>query len=245
MSENQPFLKEIFLPLSILLTGILITAAIIFSSLNSADRNALNNEQVKAENGLVNELESGEQNPVFVPISTEGWPSIGNEEAPVTIVLYSDYACPFCERFATNTLPLIKENYIDQGIVRFVYKDFAVVGGNRAAEAAHCAGEQGKYWEYHDILFANLMQDRARWSDSSVHERYARELGLDYVALVECFESRRHQTRVEESTREAISKGATGTPFFVLNDRISIEGAQPFEVFSQAISFILENEENF
>jgi protein-disulfide isomerase len=85
----------------------------------------------------------------------EGFPSLGDENAPVLLVEYSDYACPFCKRLAEDAIRQIKSKYVDSGQVRIVYKDFAVVGGERAAEAAHCAGEQGKYWEYHDILFAN------------------------------------------------------------------------------------------
>ncbi len=82
----------------------------------------------------------------------EDWPSLGDPNAPVLMVEYSDFACPFCKRFAEQTKPSIISEFIDAGLVYFVRKDFIAVGGQKAAEAAHCAGEQGAYWEYHDIL---------------------------------------------------------------------------------------------
>lgn len=214
MSSKNEFLKESFLPLIILIAVVVVLGSIAYFIFN------------------------------FNIKYYEEWPSLGLDNAPVTIVEYSDYTCPFCERFSSNTLPLIKENYIEQGLVRFVYKDFAIIGGNRAAEAAHCAGEQGKYWEYHDLLFENLSRDRSRWSDSKVHLGYAETLRLNTRIFTECFESRKYKEKVEESTEEAINIGGTGTPFFVINDEILISGAQPFEVFQEAIEYVLQNGEN-
>lgn len=97
---------------------------------------------------------AGETGDASVSVDESGWPTLGIDSAPVTIVEYSDYACPFCKRFATQTKPQIVEEYIESGQVRFVRKDFIAVGGNKAAEAAHCAGDQGAYWEYHDLLMA-------------------------------------------------------------------------------------------
>ena len=175
---------------------------------------------------------------IDVQADLEGWPSIGDPNAPVTIIEYSDFACPFCTRFWEQTLPSIKQDYVDEGIVRFVYKDFVVVGGDRAAEAAHCAAEQDSFWEYHDLLFEHHEQDRARWSDPNVHRGYAETLGLDADALVECFEERRYQAKVQESTREAQAHGGRGTPYFLVND-IPVSGAQPYPVFVEAIETAL------
>lgn len=97
---------------------------------------------------------AGETGDAAVSVDEAGWPTLGDDNAPVTIVEYSDFACPFCARFATQTKPQIVEQYIESGQVRFVRKDFIAVGGNKAAEAAHCAGDQGAYWEYHDLLIA-------------------------------------------------------------------------------------------
>lgn len=173
-----------------------------------------------------------------INIELEGWPTMGSPDAPVTIVEYSDFACPFCKRFAEETKPLIKRDYIDTGKVRFVFKDFVVAGGNMAAEAAHCAAEQGKFWEYHALLFSRQTQDRAQWSNSSVHRGYANELGLDATALIECFESRKYQEKVARSTEEAARNGGEGTPFFLINEQ-PIFGAHPYSVFQQVIDSLL------
>ncbi len=226
------------LPIAIVITGIIIGGAIIFSQGDSQPRET---EQVQEDLTQEIQLQPTQPQPIesqsqanIDDIEIEGWPSLGNIDAPVTIVEYSDFACPFCGRFFEETLPLIKENYIDTGQVRYVYKDFPVVGGDRAAEAAHCADEQGSFWEYHDLLFENLNQDRGRWSDSQVHQGYAQILGIDANALVECFEERRYQEKVIRSAQEAASLGIQGTPGFIINNEI-VFGAQPFQVFEEII----------
>lgn len=214
------------IPGAILLAGVLIGGAVVFSQ-GGSPGTASPTEAVQPPTAA--EEVTGDINIEFA-----GFPSIGDPDAPVTIVEYSDYACPFCQRFWSDTLPLIKENYVDTGQVRFVYKDFTVVGGDRIAEAAHCAGEQDAYWEFHDLAFERHSQDRGQWGNSDVHRGYAQELGLDANALVECFEERRYQQRVAESTREAAANGGRGTPYFLVNDQ-SISGAQPFQAFQAAI----------
>lgn len=178
--------------------------------------------------------------PEDVSIDLEGWPSLGDPDAPVVMVEYSDFSCSFCTRFAQETLSSIKSEYINEGLVRFVYKDFVVVGGDKAAEAAHCAGEQGEdaQWAYHDLLFENNATDKSNWSSASVHRGYAQELGLDANALVNCFESGKYSDKVAESTREAGQNGGRGTPYFLINDT-PVSGAQPFSAFQAAIDSLL------
>lgn len=232
--------KNLLLPISIIVSGIVIGGAIIISygGFNSIEKDELkveiNNKrpQPQAQDPSTPSIISQEN------IELEGWPFLGDVNAPITIVEYSDYACPFCGRFASETLPLLKRDYIDEGIVRFVYKDFAVVGGERASEAAHCANEQGKYWEYHDILFENLTSDRANWNSSEIHKSYANQLGLNADDLVNCFNERRYQQKVNRSTQEAISNGGTGTPYFLING-VPVSGAQPYLVFQEIIDELL------
>jgi protein-disulfide isomerase len=211
-------------PLAIIVAGVLIGGAVLISSGDRQASPAANNDI----NGVPEEIN----------ISLEGWPSIGDSNAPVVMVEYSDYACPFCQRFWQDTLPSIKRDYIDTGIVRFIYKDFAVVGGDRVAEAAHCAGEQGSYWEYHDMLFERHAQDRSQWTNPQVHRGYAEELGLNADELVACFEERRYQGKVAQSTQEAMANGGRGTPYFLINGE-PVSGAQPYPVFQSAIDLAL------
>lgn len=209
------------IPLAIVLAGVLIAGAIFFRQPT---------EPIQGNT----ETQSGE-----VSVELEGWASLGDPDAPVVMVEYADFACPFCTRFSQETLPLIKRDYIDEGKVFYVYKDFISVGGDRAAEAAHCAGEQDKYWEYHDLLFERSSEDRQQWSDSQVHEGYAQELGLDSGALVGCFEDRRFQDKVSESHNEARQNAARGTPYFLVNNR-PVSGAQPYSTFQRIINSALE-----
>lgn len=168
------------------------------------------------------------------------WPKKGDADAPIVIVEYSDYACPFCKKLRDGAISSIEEDYIESGEVLLVFKDYPVVGGDRAAEAAHCAGEQDAYWEYHDILFENQQADRTKWGDLEVHRGYADVIGINGDELVECFEDRRYRQKVIDSAREAQAMGGEGTPYTVVNDQ-PVPGAQSYEVFQQIIESQLEN----
>jgi len=229
--KNENYLTFI----AIIVAGLIIGGAIIISGNDfSVDREIVEEDQerevIEEEEEVVEEAERVDMD----NIELDGWPSLGDSEAPVVMVEYSDFACPFCGRFFEETLPDIKENYIDTGEVHFVYKDLVVVGGDKAAEAAHCAGEQDSFWEYHDLLFENLEEDRGNWSDPDIHASYSRELGLDEEDLVTCFEEGRYVEKVQNSTEEAIGLEITGTPGFVINGEV-VRGAQPYEVFEEII----------
>ena len=166
---------------------------------------------------------------------------IGNENAPVTIIEFSDYECPFCGRFWSQTLPLIKSEYIDTGKVKFVYRDFPLDSihpfATPAAEAAECVrdeagGSNAAYFEYHDKIFANQQllstQNLKSW---------AQELGYN---IDSCLSSGKFKTEVQKDLADAQSAGGSGTPHFVImktgeNKGTPIRGAQPFSVFQQVI----------
>ena len=175
--------------------------------------------------------------PSSVVLDLEGFPSLGEKDAPVLMVEFSDFTCPFCKRFVDETKGQIISEYIDKGLVRFVRKDFITVGGQvgaRAAEAAHCAGDQGKYWEYLKAMIARQAEDRANWSDVQIHSGYAKSIGLNNKDFLECLNSGKYSERVNTSTSEAAKFGATGTPHFFING-IPVSGAQPFSAFKQII----------
>ncbi len=216
--------SSLVISLAIIIAGIIVAIAVVMTQ---GDPN-LNIDTEQPEFSLED-----------ISFDLEGWPSKGDIDAPVVIVGYSDYACPFCGRFALETLPQITENYIETGKVRFVFKDFIIVGGDRAAEAAHCSGDQGKYWEYHDLIFERLDQDRSRLSSLELHQGYANELDLDIDEFTECFQDRRYQQKAATSTQEALNNGGTGTPFFLING-YPVSGAQPFALFQEAIESFLD-----
>ncbi len=165
----------------------------------------------------------------------------GSEDAPVTIVEFSDYQCPFCGRFYEQTLPLIEEEYVSTGKVRMVYRDFPLgfhEEAQGAAEAAECADEQGMYWEFHDVLFEN--QDLL--SESSYRE-WAGELGMDSQAFGECLDLGRQSAEVREDFSDGSAAGVSGTPTFFIGPTggtgKKVVGAQPFSTFEKAIEELL------
>lgn len=215
--------NNVLIPAAIVVAGAMIAGAVVFTSQNYTPPNL-----------AANAILAGEQVPIEISYDSVDFPMLGEEEAPVTIVEYSDYNCPFCKRFVDETKPQIIQKYIDAGLVKFVRKDFIAVGGQMAAEAAHCAGDQGAYWLYSRELIANQTADRARWTSVETHREYATKLGLNADQLVACLDAGTFTARVNTSTQEAVANGGGGTPFFVIND-VPLSGALPFDVFAQVI----------
>ncbi len=163
---------------------------------------------------------------------------MGSPDATVTIVEFTDYQCPFCQRHSLQTLPQIKKEYVDTGKVKYVLKNFPLTQIHphaiSAAEAAECAGEQGKYWEMHEKLFSEQKQWAGSNDASAVFKSFAKELGLDEKAFDECMTSERYKDKIMADQKEGIAAGVTGTPAFFINGQF-ISGAQPFQVFQQMI----------
>lgn len=164
---------------------------------------------------------------------------IGNEEAPVTIVEYTDYQCPFCQRYFFNTYSQIKENYIKAGAVKYIVKDLPLSfhsGARPAVYATRCAGEQDKFWEMHEKVYT--YQNEWGYSDTpnEVFNKYAEEFELDTEEFSACLVAgpENFDTKINEDIAEANSKGLSGTPSFTINTR-SLVGAQPYSAFSQII----------
>ncbi|NUQ38133.1 MAG: thioredoxin domain-containing protein [Caldilineales bacterium] len=168
--------------------------------------------------------------------------ALGDPAAPVVIVEFSDYQCPFCLRHFQQTLPLIKRDYIDTGKVRYIFKDFTPTLYNPsyhpqavlAALAAECAGAQGDYWPMHNKLF----DEQDRWADQTaaaqVLKDFAAELTLDVAAFTACLDSEQFLAEIEADLEEGIAAGVQGTPGTFING-LFVSGAQPYEVFVQVI----------
>lgn len=173
-------------------------------------------------------------------------PSLGRADAPVTIVEFSDYQCPFCHKFYSTTLAALKKDYIDPGKVRYVFRDYPLEQlhshARKAAEAAHCAGEQGKYWQMHDALFQNQGA-----LDLPQLAEHARSLGLDGPTFDRCLSSGRNAARVDRGLADGAAAGVEGTPGFVIGrtkagdtvEGTPIRGAQPLDTFRQIIEQLL------
>lgn len=161
---------------------------------------------------------------------------LGDEDAPVTIIEWSDYQCPFCKRFHDQTWNLLKSQYIDTGKVKFVYRDFPLsfhVNAQKSAEAAECAGEQGKYWEMHDAIFTQSQADGTGISPADL-KNIAKSVGLDSSKFDSCLDSGEMAAEVQKDMSEGAASGVQGTPGFLINGKL-VSGAQPFSVFQQVI----------
>ena len=175
-------------------------------------------------------------------VSQDDDPSLGSESAKVTIIEFSDFSCPFCSKFETQILPQILEKYGDK--IKFVFRDFPVHGNISilAAKAANCAGDQGKYWEYHRILFERQrewVQSNLTAVELKLHS-YAEELNLNIDDFKGCLNSDKYEKEIENDYRDGIKAGVTGTPTIFING-IKVVGAQPVEVFYQIIDDELQD----
>jgi protein-disulfide isomerase len=175
---------------------------------------------------------------IFSYILKDG-PASGHPKAPVVLIEFSDFQCSFCWRFWKDTLPLIKEKYIQTGKVRFIYHHFALFGTPSilAAQASECANAQGKFWQYHDKLFSQTPVPLA-FSDTKL-KIYARELGMETDGFFQCLNSQKYASKVEAESSMSAQLGIRGTPAFFLNRQLLV-GAQPFAAFETAIENALK-----
>jgi protein-disulfide isomerase len=172
---------------------------------------------------------------------------LGKSDAPVTMVEFTDYQCPFCGRFEATTFPEIKKNYIDTGKMRLIVRDMPLEGlhpfAMKAAQAAHCAGDQGKFWEMHDLLFKN----QNRLDAGSLTGYATKDLALNADAFNKCMADGKHLKEIGAEARYAQSLGINGTPSFIIGKSAgdSVEGrlvvgALPYENFAAAINAALQ-----
>ncbi|MFZ8908033.1 MAG: DsbA family protein [Nitrosopumilaceae archaeon] len=218
-----------------------------FSSMDSDT--VTRSELQQAISRLEAKMESNQPTPQQAPqplrISLDDDPIRGDPDAPITIVEFSDFQCPFCARFHVQTLPSILEEYIAEGKVNLVYRDFPIqsIHPNAlpAAVAAECADEQGKYWEYHDTLFEKQSSWARLDSNSAIStfSQYATDIGLEKEQFDSCLGSGKYLEEVQGDLRDGRDYEITGTPgFFIGNEKIGfvkLNGAQPFESFKRII----------
>ncbi|MCU7843864.1 MAG: DsbA family protein [Candidatus Thiodiazotropha sp. (ex Monitilora ramsayi)] len=184
--------------------------------------------------------------PKTAKVSIKDSRSMGSPDAPVTVVEFTDYQCPYCLRFVQQTFPKLKKAYIDTGKVRWIVKDLPLgfhKHARKAAQAAHCAGDQDKYWEMHRMLFAN-----AKKLEETNLPKYAQQIDLDMSAFNSCLSGTQHLAKIDESSRNAGGAKITGTPTFVVGKSAGeflegnrVVGARSFDVFEAEILKLIEN----
>ncbi|KEQ56310.1 Na antiporter NhaA 2 protein [Marine Group I thaumarchaeote SCGC RSA3] len=183
-------------------------------------------------------------------ISKDDDPLLGDPDAPLSIIEFSNFQCKFCLRFYSDTLPLLKTHYIDTGKVNLIYRDFPIPkiydNSMPAALASECANEQGKFWEYHDILFENQHTWRQNESDLPLltFKQFANTLALNQEKFDSCLDSGKYADEINSDVGDGRDYAVSGTPtFFVGNDKVgysSLFGTQSFSDFQKIIDEKLE-----
>ncbi|MBS3082202.1 DsbA family protein [Candidatus Pacearchaeota archaeon] len=199
--------------------------------------------------GSTNPLPSAPQ-PSAVKVSVDDDPVLGEKNAPVTIIEFSDYQCPFCRKFWQDTLPSIEKDYISKGKVKLVYRDFPLgfhEGAVPYAEAANCARDKGgdeAYFKMHDKIFeeqnildGGSVQSTVQYVGTDTLKKWAEDLGYD-ISL--CMDSKKYVDEIEKDLSDGAASGVEGTPGFFINGK-PLSGAQPYSVFKQMIDSELNN----
>ena len=201
-------------------------------------------------NGILNEPElTIEPTPTTESIGPEkiimdrflknGSPILGNIDAKITLVEFGDYQCHFCNVFFHSTEHKILQQYVETDKVKIIFKDYTIIGPDSvsASHGAHCANEQGFFWEYHDILFSNWEGENNGWASPENLINFAQEINLDLEQWAECMDNETHLKIIVASSDDARSLELTGTPaFFVIgpDEKVTkLFGAQPYEVFEK------------
>ena|SRR3989344_6882683 len=221
-----------------ILPGAILLAALIISGTLFYTRGQAGNGTAQIGNDRTG-LQAGA--PVKINVGADDH-TLGNKDAKITIVEFADFRCPFCERFYQQSEMQLLRDYVDTGKARFVFKHFAFLGQQSiwASEAAECASEQGKFWEFHNWLYDN----QAPESDLNYYSKtnlvkYAGKIGLDSIQFSACLNLGKYSKRVADDTAEGQKYGVNGTPTTFINGQ-KIVGAQPYINFQAVIDGLLK-----
>lgn len=170
-----------------------------------------------------------------------GSPILGDINAKITIVEFGDYQCTYCHLFHENTKDALLQQYVNTGKVNFVFRDFPLNGPDSvlAAEAAYCAGDQDKYWQYHDELYKNWAGEKTGWVNQKSLDKFATTVGLDLDKFDKCISDKKYEQKVIDNYNFGQKIGIDGTPSFVIfggKDITKVVGAQPISVFEQVLA---------
>lgn len=227
--------KDYLLPASILLAAILVVGAIIYST-------GAKNTNTEQQANLQQAVQPQETQDLNQPKTPQIGNSVvlGDPQAPVTITIFSDYQCPFCGKFFEETESLIRQNYVTTSKAKMVYKSLAFLGpeSTAAAQAADCAKDQKKFWQYHDALFETEIKDGQENNGNlniDLFKKIASDLNMNVDEFLSCYDSQKYASEVVNDMNEAASlMDKISTPTVFVNDTL-IQGAYPYSTFSQVI----------
>lgn len=230
MEQNK---NNLTIPISIVIAGVLIAGAVFYSGSKSSIGTT------QGSNPTQQGVGSAPQAVATVAASVDDDAVLGDPNAPVTLIEFSDFQCPFCRKFYKETLPQIKKEYIATGKVKLVYRDFPLSfhpGATPAAEGAECAKEQGKFWEMHDAIFDEQEKQGSGTIQFTADDvkKWAAKIGLNTSKFNQCLDSGKYKQEVEKDTADGSAAGVNGTPATFINGRL-VSGAQPFGAFKAII----------
>ncbi len=242
--EHNSEKKDRFLPISILIAAVLIGGAVVFSTFyNKYTGIATTGAGAGAGAAAAGTAPTNATNTAVMALTSRD-AILGQANAPVTMIEYGDYQCPFCgEEFFAQTEPQIIQNYVNTGKVKFVFRDFAFLGAEStaAANAAQCANDQGKMWLYHDALYtAKVADDQGGGSEDdgffSTAEllKLGQQVGLNMTTFTSCVNNQSDLSIVNQEKTDATAQGVNSTPTFYINGT-QVLGAQPYAQFQQTI----------
>ncbi len=235
--------QNLILPISIIISAIIISSTILYSKSGSSSRTTgavIGQQQGTAENGH----QIGNQSKV----SVDDDPVLGDKNAPLTLVEFSDFECPFCKRSFDQVLPELKKNYIDTGKLKLVYRDFPLsfhVNAHKEAEAAECARNQGDdttFFKFHDQIFTQTTSNGTGLALSKL-PLIAQRLGLNVEQFKQCLDSGKFSGEVDKDIADGTAAGVSGTPSWFIGQSTKdgiingtlVVGAQPFSTFQAII----------
>lgn len=236
--------RDMFLPISILVAAVVVGGAIIFATLYKGGSAPTGG--AGGGNGV--EATATAANPAAAMTLGSRDAILGNASAPVTLVEYGDYQCPYCVQFFSETQPQIIQNYVNTGKVRVIFRDFAFLGteSTAAANAAQCAEDQNKLWAYHDALYAAKLGDdnNGGSEDDGFYStaeflKLAQQVGLNIPTFTSCINNNTDASVVAQEKGAAANAGINSTPSFIVNGTM-ITGAQPYSVFQAALDAALK-----
>jgi protein-disulfide isomerase len=238
----QNFNWKRFMPKSTsqVLVILLVVAAfligILFDKVQYLEKNQALNLQPVAQNGQ-NAQPTAAAAGQKVNVAIGDFPVQGNAKAKVTIIEFADFRCPFCEQFYTSTMPQILSDYVNTGKVKFAFRNFAFLGpaSTVAADAAECANDQGKFWDFYNYLYKNQPAE----TDTSMYNtdtltQAAVSLGMDDSTFRSCLDNKTDDAKQAKDMADGQAAGVSGTPTFFING-ISLVGAQPYSAFKTII----------
>ena len=256
-TDNEKMVSKSTFNKLVITTIIAVGVAAFFAGMYTSNLNSdqisekeLKDEIAKLELKILQKQLPVKQPSLPIKISEDSDPMIGDTDAPITIIEFSDFQCPFCARFHVQTLPTIMDEYINKGTVKLVFRDFPIqsIHPNAvpASVAAECANEQGKFEEMYNTLF----EKQNEWNNQETNKvvdlfsQYASEMQLGQEEFDSCLKNGKHIEEIKKDLDDGRAYGVSGTPgFFIGNEQIGfveLKGAQPFESFKKVIDIQLK-----